>query len=146
MPYVSGWIVCSRLVWTCCRYVVTSRTPSPPFAAIPFMGGATKYIHLTDTSIDLHPPITSIKFHWNDYSDNGYITALQQLQVLQGEGLITALGLCNFDAKRMDEICTILGPRSIVSNQIQVRLDRASFLPPFFKSQSGAAITRYHAR
>ena len=62
-----------------------------------------------------------IQFHWNDYSDPGYITALQLLQDLQREGLISALGLCNFDTIRMDEICTTLGPRSIVSNQIQVR-------------------------
>ena len=66
------------------------------------------------------PAIISIQFHWNDYSDPGYITALQRLQDLQREGLISALGLCNFDTIRMDEICTTLGPRSIVSNQIQV--------------------------
>jgi len=63
-----------------------------------------------------------LQFHWNDYSDSGYIDALQHLQDLQREGLISALGLCNFDHKRMDEICTTLGPRSIVSNQIQFSL------------------------
>jgi len=63
-----------------------------------------------------------LQFHWNDYSDRRYITALQLLQDLQKEGLISTLGLCNFDAIRMDEICTILGPRSIVSNQIQFSL------------------------
>ena len=42
----------------------------------------------------------------------------------------------------MDEICTILGPRSIVSNQIQVRSDGVSFLTLPSKSQSGVAITR----
>lgn len=63
-----------------------------------------------------------LQFHWNDYSDRGYIVALQLLQDLQREGLITALGLCNFDAIRMDEICTTLGPRSIVSNQVQFSL------------------------
>ncbi|KAF9791300.1 NADP-dependent oxidoreductase domain-containing protein [Thelephora terrestris] len=63
-----------------------------------------------------------LQFHWNDYSDHGYIVALQLLQDLQREGLITALGLCNFDAIRMDEICTTLGPDSIVSNQVQFSL------------------------
>jgi len=87
--------------------------------------------HPTDAPIDFtlshntHP----IQFHWNDYSDSGYITALQRLQDLQREGLISALGLCNFDTIRMDEICTTLGPRSIVSNQVQVRSDGASLLP-----------------
>ena len=74
---------------------------------------ASRDIHSSDARID--------KFHWNDYSERGYITALQRLQDLQREGLISALGLCNFDTIRVDEICTILGPRSIVSNQIQVR-------------------------
>jgi diketogulonate reductase-like aldo/keto reductase len=68
-----------------------------------------------------------IQFHWNDYSDSGYITALHHLQDLQREGLISALGLCNFDAIRMDEICTTLGPRSIVSNQIQVCVGLCAF-------------------
>lgn len=71
-------------------------------------------------SIRAHPS-HPYKFHWNDYSDRGYLVALQLLQDLQREGLISALGLCNFDAVRMDEICTSLGPDSIVSNQIQVR-------------------------
>jgi diketogulonate reductase-like aldo/keto reductase len=71
---------------------------------------------------------TPIQFHWNDYSDLGYMTALKLLQVLQREGLISALGLCNFDTIRMDEICTTLGPDSIVSNQIQVRCDLVRFL------------------
>ena len=86
-------------------------------------------IHPTDARIDSRSLTTSIQFHWNDYSDPGYITALQQLQDLQREGLISALGLCNFDTIRMDEICTTLGPRSIVSNQIQVRSDEALSLP-----------------
>ncbi|KAF9649140.1 Aldo/keto reductase [Thelephora ganbajun] len=63
-----------------------------------------------------------LQFHWQDYSDPGYITALQLLQDLQREGLISTLGLCNFDTIRTDEICTTLGPRSIVSNQVQFSL------------------------
>ena len=71
-----------------------------------------------------------IQFHWNDYSDPAYLTALQQLQNLQKEGLISALGLVNFDTIRMDEICTTLGPGSIVSNQTQVRLSGQHPFPP----------------
>ena len=49
------------------------------------------------------------------------MTALRYLQDLQADGLITALGLVNFDAVRTDEICTQLGPGAMVSNQVQVR-------------------------
>jgi diketogulonate reductase-like aldo/keto reductase len=60
------------------------------------------------------------QFHWQDYSDKGYLTALNHLQELQAEGKIAHIGLCNFDAIHTDEICASLGPGSIVSNQIQV--------------------------
>ncbi|KAG6378001.1 NADP-dependent oxidoreductase domain-containing protein [Boletus reticuloceps] len=63
-----------------------------------------------------------LQFHWQDYSDKGYLRALQILQDLQQEGLISAVGLCNFDAIRTDEICTQLGPGFIVSNQVQFSL------------------------
>ncbi|EDR02627.1 uncharacterized protein LACBIDRAFT_308315 [Laccaria bicolor S238N-H82] len=61
-----------------------------------------------------------LQFHWQDYSDKGYLTALNELHVLKEEGLISAIGLCNFDAIRTDEICTVLGRGAIVSNQVQV--------------------------
>jgi len=60
-----------------------------------------------------------LQFHWNDYSDKGYLTALSHLCDLKMEGVISAIGLCNFDAIRTDEICTQLGPGAIVSNQVQ---------------------------
>jgi len=63
-----------------------------------------------------------LQFHWNDYSDKGYLTALQHLQDLQDEGQIAAVGLCNFDTIHTDEICTQLGPNFIVSNQVQFSL------------------------
>lgn len=56
-----------------------------------------------------------------DYADKGYLPALEILNDLRDEGLISAIGLCNFDAIRTDEICTQLGPGIIVSNQVQVR-------------------------
>ncbi|KAG9308213.1 NADP-dependent oxidoreductase domain-containing protein [Chiua virens] len=67
-------------------------------------------------------PMSRYQFHWQDYSDKGYLTALQILQDLQQEGLVSAVGLCNFDAIRTDEICTQLGPGFIVSNQVQFSL------------------------
>jgi aryl-alcohol dehydrogenase-like predicted oxidoreductase len=63
-----------------------------------------------------------LQFHWNDYSDSGYLVALRHLRDLQNEGQICALGLCNFDSIRTDEICTQLGPGVIVSNQVQFSL------------------------
>lgn len=62
------------------------------------------------------------QFHWHDYSDKRYLVALNNLVDLKSEGLISAIGLCNFDAIRTDEICTQLGLGAIVSNQVQVQL------------------------
>ncbi|KAG6878017.1 hypothetical protein C0993_000798 [Termitomyces sp. T159_Od127] len=64
------------------------------------------------TSVDL------LQFHWQDYTDPSYLDALQILRDLQAEGLISAIGLCNFDTIRTDEICTQLAG-AIVSNQVQ---------------------------
>ncbi|KAF8837521.1 Aldo/keto reductase [Paxillus ammoniavirescens] len=63
-----------------------------------------------------------LQFHWQDYSDKGYLTALQVLQDLRQEGLVSAVGLCNFDAIHTDEICTHFGQGFIVSNQVQFSL------------------------
>ncbi|TDL19795.1 Aldo/keto reductase [Rickenella mellea] len=60
-----------------------------------------------------------LQFHWQDYSDGGYLVALRHLQDIQAQGRISAIGLCNFDTIRTDEICTQLGPGAIVSNQVQ---------------------------
>ncbi|KAH7879578.1 NADP-dependent oxidoreductase domain-containing protein [Lentinula edodes] len=66
--------------------------------------------------------IDLLQFHWQDYSDKGYLRALEILEGLQADGLISALGLCNFDSIRTDEICTQLGPGVISSNQVQFSL------------------------
>ncbi|KAG8741130.1 hypothetical protein FRC10_003274 [Ceratobasidium sp. 414] len=61
-----------------------------------------------------------LQFHWQNYDDKAYLDALNYLRELQAEGMITAIGLCNFDTIRTDEICASLGPGAIVSNQVQV--------------------------
>ncbi|KAI0823304.1 Aldo/keto reductase [Trametes gibbosa] len=66
--------------------------------------------------------IDLLQFHWQNYADPGYFTALQHLQDLQHEGKISLIGLCNFDSERTDEICEALGPGSVVSNQVQFSL------------------------
>jgi len=68
------------------------------------------------TTVDL------LQFHWQDYSDAGYLEALGHLYNLKQEGVIKAIGLCNFDTIRTDEICTNLGRGAIVSNQVQFSL------------------------
>jgi hypothetical protein len=68
--------------------------------------------------------ITILQVHWQDYSQKEYIYAFRHLRDIQSEGLISTLGLCNFDSIRADEICTDLGKGVIVSNQVQVRYNR----------------------
>ncbi|KAF6742552.1 aldo/keto reductase [Ephemerocybe angulata] len=63
-----------------------------------------------------------LQFHWQDYSDKNYLTALSHLNDLRMQGHIRAIGLCNFDTIHTDEICTQLGPGVIVSNQVQFSL------------------------
>ncbi|TEB20158.1 hypothetical protein FA13DRAFT_1718049 [Coprinellus micaceus] len=65
-----------------------------------------------------------LQFHWQEYSDKGYLTVLSHLNELRKEGHIRAIGLCNFDTIHTDGICTQLGPgvMVIVSNQVQFSL------------------------
>jgi len=61
-----------------------------------------------------------LQFHWWDYADEGYLTALRELHKLQKKGLIGHLGLTNFDSERLERILSEGIP--IVSNQIQYSL------------------------
>jgi diketogulonate reductase-like aldo/keto reductase len=61
------------------------------------------------------------QFHWQDYElKQDYILTVDILNQLKGEGLIAAIGLCNFDSLRTEEICTQF-PGVVVSNQVQVQ-------------------------
>ncbi|KAL5520204.1 hypothetical protein ACEPAG_9417 [Sanghuangporus baumii] len=75
-----------------------------------------RLVRMRSRSVDL------LQFHWQDYSDIGYLVALGHLRDLQAQGIIKAIGLCNFDSIRTDEICTRLGAGAIVSNQVQFSL------------------------
>ncbi|OBZ68355.1 General stress protein 69 [Grifola frondosa] len=88
--------------------------PTSPTRAVVEAAVQERLIRMQTQSVDL------LQFHWQDYDDKGYLLALHHLQDLQNEGKFAALGLCNFDSMRMDEICNELGPGSIVSNQVQV--------------------------
>ena len=62
-------------------------------------------------SIDL------LQFHWWDYDDSNYISALDNLEKLCDEGKIKNLGLTNFNTEKMQEI--IDNGIDLVSNQVQ---------------------------
>ncbi|KAI0351111.1 Aldo/keto reductase [Trametes cingulata] len=62
--------------------------------------------------------IDLLQFFWKDYQDRSYVDALQYLLQLRSSGRIRNLGLCNFDTRRTDEVCTVFGPGCIVSNQV----------------------------
>ncbi|KAH8093121.1 Aldo/keto reductase [Cristinia sonorae] len=63
--------------------------------------------------------IDLLQFHWQNYDDKNYLRALQILCQLRYEGVISTIGLCNFDSVRTDVICTELGPGAISTNQVQ---------------------------
>ncbi|EIM84488.1 Aldo/keto reductase [Stereum hirsutum FP-91666 SS1] len=87
-----------------------------PTRAIVEAGVRERMTRMRTKSVDL------LQLHWQNYADTGYLPALRHLQDLQAEGVITNIGLCNFDAIRTDEICTQLGPGAIVTNQVPFSL------------------------
>lgn len=69
---------------------------------------------LQTSSIDL------LQFHWWTFDHPGYIDALLELAKLRQEGLIKAIGLCNFDTAHLR---VVLGEGvSIASNQVCMSL------------------------
>jgi len=61
-----------------------------------------------------------IQFHWWDYNDTNYLSALDNLSDLRDEGKIKHVGLTNFDTERM-QIMLDHGLK-LVSNQVQYSL------------------------
>ncbi|WP_129677639.1 aldo/keto reductase [Candidatus Chloroploca sp. Khr17] len=61
-----------------------------------------------------------LQFHWWEYADPGYLTALDHLAELRERGWIAHLALTNFDTQRLREILDRGIP--IVSNQVQYSL------------------------
>jgi aryl-alcohol dehydrogenase-like predicted oxidoreductase len=64
--------------------------------------------------------IDLLQFHWWEYADPGYLTALDYLAELRERGWIAHLALTNFDTQRLREILDRGIP--IVSNQVQYSL------------------------
>ncbi|USW58105.1 Putative aldo/keto reductase, NADP-dependent oxidoreductase domain-containing protein [Septoria linicola] len=94
--------------------------------------GATKYCIFTPTTISKEVVAANVtercqrmsadyidllQFHWQDYSDPQYLSALQHLQ---DDPRVRSLGLCNFDTEHM---CKILSAGiQIATNQVQFSL------------------------
>ncbi|CZT21885.1 related to protein priB [Ramularia collo-cygni] len=94
--------------------------------------GATKYCVFTSTSITrevveanvtercrrmLATYVDLLQFHWQDYGDAQYMTALNYLQ---NDPRVRALGLCNFDTHHMRKILD--SGINISTNQVQFSL------------------------
>ncbi|KAL1861692.1 hypothetical protein Daus18300_008660 [Diaporthe australafricana] len=69
-----------------------------------------------------------LQFHWHDYSSKEYLDILVELvRITQTHPeLVSAIGLCNFDAQHTEEACEYLlgktGAVGLVSNQVQFSL------------------------
>ncbi len=61
-----------------------------------------------------------LQFHWWDYQDKNYLKAMAYLDDLRKEGIISTLGLTNFDTKHTEEFLKM--GINIVSNQVQYSL------------------------
>ncbi|KAK0391648.1 hypothetical protein NLU13_1147 [Sarocladium strictum] len=69
-----------------------------------------------------------LQFHWYNYDEDGWLFILESLVRLTKSrpDLVRAIGLCNFDSQRTEEVCEHLlrttGEVGIVSNQVQFSL------------------------
>jgi aryl-alcohol dehydrogenase-like predicted oxidoreductase len=61
-----------------------------------------------------------LQFHWWDYHNKNYLKAIAFLDDLKKEGIISTLGLTNFDTKHTEEFLKM--GINIVSNQVQYSL------------------------
>ena len=77
--------------------------------------------------------IDLFQVHWQQYDDLDYLNVFQHLIDIKRDGQlkIRALGLVNFDSRRVDEICQAIGPGELVTNQVQVGPTPPSLAPPF---------------
>jgi aryl-alcohol dehydrogenase-like predicted oxidoreductase len=61
-----------------------------------------------------------LQFHWWDYQDKNYLKAVEYLDELKQEGLISILSLTNFDTEHLKEFLRM--GINIVTNQVQYSL------------------------
>jgi aryl-alcohol dehydrogenase-like predicted oxidoreductase len=61
-----------------------------------------------------------LQFHWWDYEDKNYLKAIKFLDEMRQEGIISTLGLTNFDTAHLEEFIDM--GISVISNQVQYSL------------------------
>ncbi|RJE79186.1 aldo/keto reductase [Paracoccus sp. JM45] len=88
--------------------------PGPMTAEIVRAGVQDRLDRLRTPKVDL------LQFHWWSFDDPRWLDALRQLQALQAEGLIGAIGVTNFDAIHLEVALAEGIP--IVSNQVSFSL------------------------
>ena len=91
---------------------------------VPRPGRMTRSIVEQNVAVSLRrmdvPTLDLLQFHWWDYSDDNYLTALNYLAQLRDEGRIRHLALTNFDTIHLRRI--LESGIAIVSNQVQYSL------------------------
>ena len=87
--------------------------------------------------------IDNLQFHWWDYLDPGYLPAMEGLAKLQEEGLISSIGLTNFDTAHARILREEGYP--FVSNQVHFSLldDRPCYDMGAFCRESGMKLLCY---
>jgi len=95
---------------------LTKFVPNPGMMTRPIV---EQSINLSLSRMDLKT-IDLLQFHWWDYNDANYLTALEHLSELRDEGKIKHVGLTNFDTERM-QVMSDHGLK-MVSNQVQYSL------------------------
>ena len=95
---------------------LTKFVPNPGMMTRPIV---EQSINLSLSRMDLKT-IDLLQFHWWDYNDANYLTALEHLSELRDEGKIKHVGLTNFDTERM-QVMLDHGLK-LVSNQVQYSL------------------------
>jgi aryl-alcohol dehydrogenase-like predicted oxidoreductase len=95
---------------------LTKFVPNPGMMTRPIV---EQSINLSLSRMDLKT-IDLLQFHWWDYNDANYLTALEHLSELRDEGKIKHVGLTNFDTERM-QVMSDHGLK-LVSNQVQYSL------------------------
>jgi len=95
---------------------LTKFVPNPGIMTRPIV---EQSINLSLSRMDLKT-IDLLQFHWWDYNDANYLTALEHLSEMRDEGKIKHVGLTNFDTERM-QVMSDHGLK-LVSNQVQYSL------------------------
>ncbi len=95
---------------------LTKFVPNPGIMTRPIV---EQSINLSLSRMDLKT-LDLIQFHWWDYNDTNYLSALDHLSDLRDEGKIKHVGLTNFDTERMQIMLD--HSLKLVSNQVQYSL------------------------